>query len=169
MGQNSIFSLIGCAVFACAGIAIIASNFHVVRDGFHLLSSEETVAASVVGKDIERHTRKAGIRGERISVNGAKARSLRTYFNSYFAVVSEQLGSSTQGLRASVTYETWHALDVGTVLEITVAPEVTDFADISSGATLRYGLKQMAIGFAILLLGIGMLFLPSEEEGGNPR
>lgn len=169
MGQNSIFALIGCAMFACAGIAMMASNFHVVRDGLHLLSSEETVVASVVEKDIERPTRKAGIRGESISINGTKARSLRTYFNSYFAVVSEAPRSSIKGRRASVTYETWHSLDVGTVLEITVASDVIGFADISRGATLRYGLKQMAIGFAILLLGVGVLFLPSEEQDENPR
>ncbi|MEM6636702.1 MAG: hypothetical protein AAF667_12525 [Pseudomonadota bacterium] len=169
MRQNSLFALIGCAVFACAGIAMMASNFYVVRDGFHLLSSEQKVDATVVGKDIERPTRKAGVRGESISINGSKARSLRTYFNAYFAVVSEQTGSSTQERRASVTYEAWHSLDIGTVLEITVAPNVPDFADISPGGTLRYGLKQMAIGFAILLLGVGVLFLPSEEEDENPR
>lgn len=163
MAQNSLLTVLAAVVFCLAGFAMMASSFHVVRDGLRLIASDETVVATVTEKQIERPARKFGVRGESISVNGTKVRSLRTYFNSYFAIVYSQTGS-TDTMRASVSYDDWHSLKVGTALEITVAPNVTEFADISHGATMGYGLKQVGIGFAIILLGVAVLFLPGKEQ-----
>ena len=65
---------------------------------------------------------------------------------------------------ASISYDAWHNLEVGTELEVYFAPNVSAFVDVSSGATLRYGLKQLGIGFAIVLLGVGVLLIPSEND-----
>ena len=167
MVTNNLVTMLGSAVFGLAGLAMIASNVDVVRDGVRLFTSDETVVVTIVEKDVERPARKTGVRGESISVNGTKVRALRTYFDAYVAIVSES-GSLAEAKRASVSYDAWHALEVGDEVETTVAANVTGFADISSGATLRYGLKQMAIGFVIVLLGVGVLFLPSEEKD-RPR
>ncbi len=169
MAKINLITVVGCAIFTLAGLAMIGSNFGVVRDGYRLFTSDETVVAAVVEKEIERPARKPGVRGESISVNGTKVRSLQTYFNAYFALVSNT-GSPLDAKRASVNYAAWHALDVGTELEIIVAPDVTGYVDIVPGATLRYGLKQMALGFVIILLGVGVLFIPADEDDQpNPR
>ncbi|MEL7176206.1 MAG: hypothetical protein AAGK28_06760 [Pseudomonadota bacterium] len=169
MVRTDLITVVGCAIFVFAGLAMIASNFGVVRDGYRLFTSDETVVVEIVEKKIERPARKPGVRGESISVNGTKVRSLQTYFNAYFALVSNT-GSSLDAKLAPVSYTAWHAFDVGMELDVIVAPGVTGYADIAPGATLRYGLKQMALGFVIILLGVGVLFIPGEEDDQpNPR
>ncbi|MEM1386231.1 MAG: hypothetical protein AAF748_00365 [Pseudomonadota bacterium] len=169
MAQNGFLSLAASLVFSIAGLSMVASNFDVVRDGLRLLNSDETALVEVVDKNVERPTRRAGARVESISVNGTKARSIRTYFNSYFATVSPSGQSGGDTWRANVGYHAWHNLQAGNTLEVTVASNVTEYADPSKGATLQYGLKQMGIGFAIILLGIGVMFLPSEREEKDSR
>ena len=52
MAKNNLLTLIGCAIFSLAGLAIMASNLHVVRDGIRLFASEKKVVAAVVEKKV---------------------------------------------------------------------------------------------------------------------
>ncbi|MEM8643658.1 MAG: hypothetical protein AAGF09_02055 [Pseudomonadota bacterium] len=168
MRDNSLFVTLTSVIFVLAGLAMIGSNLGVARDGMRLAGGGEEVLAQIVAKDIERPARKTGVRGESVSVNGTRVRALSTYFNSYFVTVSYAGPEGSSTSRAAVSYEAWHALDVGAELPVITVPAVAEFVDASGSATLLYSLKQIGIGLAIIMLGLAVLFLPSQQED-RPR
>lgn len=164
MTKNSLLSPLVCLLFVVVGGAMVAGHFSTLRDGVLLYRSDAAHSVTITSKEIDRPARKNGIRGESVSVNGTRVRSLSTYFNSYLLTVSHVRPGGAETRQAPVSYDMWHDLSVGERLEVRTSPKVMAFVDASAGATLLHAFKQMGIGVAIILVGLAVLLLPKEED-----
>ncbi len=151
-----------CLLVIAVGLGIAATSGGTVIDGFRLLQSGTPVQAEVIDKRVERPHSKKPIRLESVSINGARVRSLRTYFYDYLLTVRYTVDDVSEEAVASVGYDRWQDQTIGEVLTVSASAAVPDHVDVKPRGTLIYGLRQSGIGVLIILVGIVALRLPDE-------
>ncbi|MEO1640696.1 MAG: hypothetical protein AAFU41_15755 [Pseudomonadota bacterium] len=151
-----------CVLVAIVGLAQMGGSAPSLYDGVRLWQSGTAAEVTVIGKEIDRPTRRTGIRAETVNVNGTEVRSLRTYFNHYFLNVSYvRDGAAVQAL-APVSYSQFQTQQTGVSITAMVHPLVETYVDASARNTLLYALHRMAIGLLILVVGLIAYRLPDE-------
>ncbi len=149
----SLGTKIFCVLVIAVGVSEIADHGITTWQGMTLAQSDRADEVRIVDKQIERPGPMRKPRTESITVNGTKIRGFHTYFNQYVLTVAYNSPSGPVTFKAPVSYDRWHIETVGTTVSAVMDSDIAEYADVDENGTLFYGLRQLAMGLLIVVVG----------------
>ena len=153
MAELGLGGKIFCLLMIGVGVGTAAWSVNDAATGLRLQTSGMPVEARITGKHIDKPTSRKPVRWNSTTVNGVTVRSFRTYLYDYMLTVTYTRDGQEYSAIAPVGYDRWHAESIGSVVTVDAAPGITEYVDAAERGTLIYGLRHIAIGLAIALLG----------------
>jgi len=160
----SLGTKIFCVIVIAVGVGEIANHGITTWQGMTLAQSDRANEVRIVDKQIERPGPMRKARTESITVNGTKIRGFHTYFNQYVLTVAYNSPSGPATFKAPVSYDRWHIETVGTTVSAFMDSDIAEFADVDENGTLFYGLRQLAMGLLIVVVGFIALRFADDPE-----
>ncbi|WP_320242638.1 hypothetical protein [Cognatiyoonia sp. IB215182] len=152
LGSHAMAKLF-CLFMMVIGIGAAGWHSGSVITGLRLELTGQLVQARIIDKHIDRPTRGNSVRIESVRVNNKEVRSARSYLNDYLLTVSYTIDGATNTALAPVGYDRWHEESVGSVVAAKALPNVSNYVEATSFGVFILGLKQVAIGLAIFIVG----------------
>lgn len=151
----------------CAGMIVLGGGISVTNAptayfGLQLTSSGQPTEAIIVDKRIDRPNTSSRPKLDSVSVNDHKVRTPRSYLYDYLLTVRYSVEGQSVTSIAPVSYDFWQDERVGRTIPITFLPDTQDFVETADHDLLKHGLKHMAIGLAMALVGLVALRLPTD-------
>lgn len=162
--MNSLLSLAFGVIIIMIGLFIAGTNLQTVAEGLKIGAIGEPVAALVTGKRVEAPHRSSNIHFASVSVNGIEMRDMRTYYRDYFLKVRYEQDGAVREALAPVGYGRFREERKGNSISVRALPGGGPYVDADDRGTLLYGLKRIAIGVLMLIVGAVALKLRNREE-----